>query len=660
MPAGPVQTKNGRPFCQGFRLHSFFGKRVTGLSLWPIIILAFAWLSPGAWAAALDLDQISGIQSLDQGQLSYLKDPDGRLTLPQVMATADRFQPLQGNLGKGYTSDVYWLKLPLQRHKAASRWWLEIQPSYLDDLQLYVVHPDGSVTRKHTGDRLPLKSRDARYGTFVFNLEVPSGSSTLYLRVQTSSSMAVIARIQNVQAFPVPSTARSLAIGLYLSIITTVLLLSAVYVFIRPRLIYGVYLLYLISQWCFALSTTGIAAEYLFPDSPLIPDRMVGFSMSMAVVFGLIFFADLLRLKDDFPRHLLLFRLVTAGAALCGVAALVDAYVYVAPYMLGAVLLLMLASTVVIWRRLTTGDNTDRLLAASLLAYMIFVSCTVLPLLGLLPVSETSLVVAQFGNVLHLLVLQISIMLSIRQAENDALVAKQEAERKQMLYAEQDHFLAMITQEIHTPVAAIEMETRALQDVDPNTAQPERARRYERMTMALKRVALLMDLTSNRHRISDPTSTPREHIDLVALTRQILSQSSREHQQRTQLSPGTGSAIVAADAGLLQFALLNLIDNAWKYSPPASAVDIDIGVDRAEATVRWCVTDRGTGIPVEERANIFEKYYRSGERSGVPGLGLGLYIAHNLIGQHNGTLNYVDRDGVGACFEIRLPLVPEN
>jgi K+-sensing histidine kinase KdpD len=100
--------------------------------------------------------------------------------------------------------------------------------------------------------------------------------------------------------------------------------------------------------------------------------------------------------------------------------------------------------------------------------------------------------------------------------------------------------------------------------------------------------------------------------------------------------------------------LANLVDNALKYAPVDTPVDVTGGLDNGEIVFR--VADHGRGIPPAERERIFTPFYRPVERSAdVGSAGLGLSIARRLAEAQSGTLRYSDRQGGGAVFELRLP-----
>jgi two-component system sensor histidine kinase KdpD len=100
--------------------------------------------------------------------------------------------------------------------------------------------------------------------------------------------------------------------------------------------------------------------------------------------------------------------------------------------------------------------------------------------------------------------------------------------------------------------------------------------------------------------------------------------------------------------------LVNLLENARKFSPPGEPVQVT--VLRPGARVVIAVEDRGPGVPAEEAARIFEAFYRSPSRRDAPGSGLGLAIARGLAEANNGTVSVEPREGGGSRFTLDLPV----
>jgi two-component system sensor histidine kinase SenX3 len=107
----------------------------------------------------------------------------------------------------------------------------------------------------------------------------------------------------------------------------------------------------------------------------------------------------------------------------------------------------------------------------------------------------------------------------------------------------------------------------------------------------------------------------------------------------------------------MKLAIRQLLDNAMKYSPPESP--IEIRVLSKEGIVTLEITDHGAGIPADEQARIFERFYRSPSiKSQIPGSGLGLSTTHGIVQAHNGELTVSSQPGQ-TTFRITLPACQE-
>jgi two-component system, OmpR family, sensor histidine kinase KdpD len=115
-----------------------------------------------------------------------------------------------------------------------------------------------------------------------------------------------------------------------------------------------------------------------------------------------------------------------------------------------------------------------------------------------------------------------------------------------------------------------------------------------------------------------------------------------------------GLPLMVADSSLLVQAIVNLLDNAVKYSPPDSSVDINARIEADAIIVE--VADRGEGIPPGDLDHIFEKFYRVQGSEKAPGTGLGLSITRGIVEAHGGRVSAQNRLGGGMVFRIRLPV----
>jgi two-component system sensor histidine kinase KdpD len=116
--------------------------------------------------------------------------------------------------------------------------------------------------------------------------------------------------------------------------------------------------------------------------------------------------------------------------------------------------------------------------------------------------------------------------------------------------------------------------------------------------------------------------------------------------------------LIPMDFVLIVQVLVNLIDNALKYSPPDQIIEIQVNAVGQEAFVQVC--DRGESIPPEDLERIFEKFYRVHRPDHVSGTGLGLSISRGIIESHGGRIWAENRIGGGTVVTFTLPLEGEN
>jgi two-component system sensor histidine kinase KdpD len=214
-----------------------------------------------------------------------------------------------------------------------------------------------------------------------------------------------------------------------------------------------------------------------------------------------------------------------------------------------------------------------------------------------------------------------------------------------------DALLASLSHDLRTPLTTIKGLAHELQSMgDERTLIiEEQADRLNRLVTDLLDVsrldggALPLDIQLN---VAD---------DLLGAVAQHVS--GRPDQDRLKISLDDPANLLFARFDFVQSLriLANLVDNALKYAPDGTPVEVTCGVDDNQIVFR--VADRGPGINPDERDRIFTPFYRPKARqSGVESAGLGLSIARRLAEAQNGSLKYSDRAGGGTIFELRLPL----
>jgi two-component system phosphate regulon sensor histidine kinase PhoR len=215
-----------------------------------------------------------------------------------------------------------------------------------------------------------------------------------------------------------------------------------------------------------------------------------------------------------------------------------------------------------------------------------------------------------------------------------------------------DEFIAVISHELRTPLASVYGSAVTLreQDVDERTRESLLAiisSESGRLARLLDDVLWANRLDTDREEIAIvPTNAEEIAHDVVEATRSRLPLGLRlELDVQRPLPP------VAADPDKLNQVLVNLVENAIKYSPEGGAVSIV--VQPSSAHVRFSVRDQGVGIPLGDRERIFEKFHRLDRGAG--GSGLGLYICRELVERMHGEIWVRSVEGQGSTFAFELP-----
>ncbi|MBL0285807.1 MAG: HAMP domain-containing histidine kinase [Zoogloea sp.] len=247
---------------------------------------------------------------------------------------------------------------------------------------------------------------------------------------------------------------------------------------------------------------------------------------------------------------------------------------------------------------------------------------------------------AGLANIANLLLLLLLLVLRAYEsevarklAEDRALKAEAVGAQERQGREDQQHLLSMIAHEFRTPISVVDASLQSLRLLDQD-APPERTSRHDRISRAVARLNDLLDLVLTRNR-SDVSVWTRSisSVNLETVTRDAMDIIGAGAVQRIVVAVRGDTPDLMADERMLRCALLNLIDNALKYSPRGSRVDISIKplVSEGREGVLWSILDQGWGIPATDRERIFEKYYRVGERSDVAGLGLGLFLVRQIV-----------------------------
>lgn len=217
-------------------------------------------------------------------------------------------------------------------------------------------------------------------------------------------------------------------------------------------------------------------------------------------------------------------------------------------------------------------------------------------------------------------------------------------------------FASMLSHEFRSPLSSIDGAVQRL-EMTAGDADEGTRKRYRKIAAAVERLLELIDqhlspermATLGRARQPD-TLTPRALLEAAAKAAQAAAPL-----HTVSLRAGVLPDSLRCDPEGMRVCLQVLLDNAAKYAPAGGEIEL-VGALADEGGVEFLVLDRGPGVAPEEADLVFDKGFRGRASAGLPGKGLGLYMARALVDAHGGALTVGHRADGGAAFRIWLPL----
>lgn len=258
-----------------------------------------------------------------------------------------------------------------------------------------------------------------------------------------------------------------------------------------------------------------------------------------------------------------------------------------------------------------------------------------------------------------------------RQQKATALEAVQHEQ------ALKDEFIALIAHDLRTPLTVLRGRMQLLQRQLLKEGQTAAAEAVTRLDAPYTRLSqLITTLVDVSYLDTGRLQLVLHAVDLVGVVRKVVAGASQGRTialevigpatpQAGEASASAAPLVVMADPGRLEQVLSNLLDNARKYSPVESSITVRVERPAGTAEALVSVRDAGIGIPPADQARLFQRWFRATNSSTqhYSGIGLGLYISHEVITLHGGQL-WVESSGIpgeGSTFFFTLPLIrPEQ
>jgi len=235
--------------------------------------------------------------------------------------------------------------------------------------------------------------------------------------------------------------------------------------------------------------------------------------------------------------------------------------------------------------------------------------------------------------------------------------ALQDVTEERALEKTRSDFVTTASHELRTPLAAVYGAIRTLRREDVELSEEDQAQFLEMIEAEATRLARIVDQILLAGQLdADAVELEVTECDPSEIAARVIESAQVHSPETISLSLDVdGTPKISCDENKLRQVLVNLVDNAVKYSPGGGRVELRVRNGNGSCVID--VVDEGLGIPPGERERIFEKFYRldPDQTHGVGGSGLGLYIVRELVERMDGRLSVESELGKGSRFTLELP-----
>lgn len=237
------------------------------------------------------------------------------------------------------------------------------------------------------------------------------------------------------------------------------------------------------------------------------------------------------------------------------------------------------------------------------------------------------------------------------------LIAIEDITEKKEQDRRKDDFLSIASHELKTPLTTIKGLVQILQRMSGDHPNEKFLSTLDKMSGYIDRLNILISKLLDTSKIQ--SGNIELHMEPFEIDKTIHDAienlSFAVPGYEIKLSGATGATIIGDESQILQV-INNLLSNAIKYSPDSQKVDV--AIHTVSNFVKVSVRDYGMGINYQDRLKIFERFFRASHiQKKFPGLGIGLYVSHEIIANHKGTLWVESEVGEGSTFNFTLPIM---
>jgi len=606
-------------------------------------------------------------------EVMLFRDKAGDKTLADVLLLKNDFHTTKLPFNGGYTYDVYWFRITLQRTADARKdWLLSATPAFLNNLRLYSPNANGGYTLIQSGNQIAaaLRPLDIQFGAFTFPVALPDTSSTVFfLRLQTQTTTSIGLSVATAEKLIQTNLQNKLTLGLILGALLIVLIMTLWLWKQKHNFSYIMLTCYILGGSLALAATEGSLTQFLFPNQAAISMLMAPIGANSIILFFTAFSISFFRTWKHFPYiHIALCGLVTL-AILAFLSIALDLYpTVVTPITMTAALLIQPFQLYISWK---STHNKERQISYAVfygfLLNLILTFCALLVVLGFISVALTPLLSIKMS--LITLLLFIGMYQHFHQSEQlnqESMVRAQAAEQIATIEKQRNQdkstFLSLVAHEIRTPLAIIDSTIQTLES-QQSMPQERIEKRHLRIRQSIAHLNTLLENTlSTEYGDGQPLQPNIEQFLLAQLIKDTITPIPIISNCDIKIADNYHCT---ADPHLLKLALSNLLVNASKYRSTETSITLRASKNNYQQQNGTLFSISNTSISQvqPDTTEWFNKYYRAKQQANTNGLGLGLYLVKQIVQAHNGHINCSTTPTPGSdswliTFTIWLPDLP--
>lgn len=558
---------------------------------------------------------------------------------------------------KGWGEASRWVRVRIaaQSDITAQVMVLQVQPHFLGRIDLHQQSPEGHWQRSSAGSELPGSQAFAVLGGYEFPLMTRTTEQLLYLEVETQNvhAMGLNVKTQWRADEAVPGLGR-VDIGLQLGLLTMVALFAVISFALHPQRVMGRFALSSVNILLCMASGSGLLALTLLQDHPKLDqvlfDSLVCLRLSLWIWVSQALI-DAYKPPDWFGKACGALHVAIALAITLTLMGFREAtYALMLPTLLVTPLILAWAT----WRTQEVPAAFRHILVGGLALsgglILLVVSLALLPPWAF-GVARYAAWLSDFANPLVLLMLvvlqQRSQLAQLQNVQDELMRARLQSDFEKRLLTERQVLIDMLVHELKNPLASIRLALASLfapsQAHDPVSARRLHniQRSIQDMTSVLERCELMNSLEQEQ------ADTQRSQVDLAALLQDLVNTTAEPQRFRLNLT----ATAIRSQPDFLRLVASNLLENALKYSPPESDIDVEL---REGNTMQLIVRNQVDPEMQPDPRQIFSRYYRHPLAQRVRGTGLGLFLVREIC-QRMGAQIYFEAAPGQVQFTLELP-----